>query len=202
MTIDDGWRDVACVGLVLCRVYGCRRVRLGSVQKRRDRWPGSSGLPINSLGATCTPGYALAHGPHPKFNSGDLFPLTTAWALSRGHAVLVPDHEGPFMAYAEPTVAGHAVLDGIRAVRDLDPDMFGRSRFAVAGYSGGAIAAYGAAVLQPEYAPDLADAVAGVAMGGLISDYPAIARRFNGSVASGILMAARFAGVTAPTACP
>ncbi|KAF0846410.1 secretory lipase [Nocardia caishijiensis] len=150
-------------------------------------------LPINSLGATCTPGYAFAHGAHPKFNLGDLFPPTMAWALNRGHAVLVPDHEGPLMAYAEPTVAGHAVLDAIRAVRAVRPEVFGDSRFAVGGYSGGAIAAYGAAVLQPEYAPELADALAGVAMGGLISDYPAIAERFNGGMASGILMAAGLA---------
>ncbi|MGW5575076.1 lipase family protein [Nocardia thailandica] len=150
-------------------------------------------LPVNSLGATCTPSYALAHGAHPKFNLGDLFPPTTGWALSRGHAVLVPDHEGPWMAYAEPTVAGHTVLDAVRAVRRLLPETFGDSRFAVGGYSGGAIAAYGAAVLQPEYAPDLTGALAGVAMGGLISDYPAIARRFNGGVASGILMAAGLA---------
>ncbi|NKX88224.1 lipase family protein [Nocardia coubleae] len=150
-------------------------------------------LPINSLGASCTPGYGLAHGAHPKFNMGDLFPPTMAWALNRGHAVLVPDHEGPLMAYAEPTVAGHAVLDAIRAVRAVRPEVFGDSRFAVGGYSGGAIAAYGAAVLQPEYAPELGDALAGVAMGGLISDYPAIAARFNGSFASGILMAAGFA---------
>lgn len=150
-------------------------------------------LPINSLGTTCTPGYALAHGAHPKFNLGDLFPPTTGWALSRGYAVLVPDHEGPWMAYAEPTVAGHAVLDAVRAARRYRPDVLGDSRVAMTGYSGGAIAAYGAAVLQPDYAPELTGVLAGVALGGLISDYPAIARRFNGGVASGILMVAGLA---------
>ncbi|MFD3702901.1 lipase family protein [Nocardia sp. NPDC058658] len=150
-------------------------------------------LPINSLGRTCTPSYALAHGLHQKFSTGDLVPPTTAWAVQRGYAVLVPDHEGPRMAYGEPIVAGHAVLDAIRAVRQQLPVEFGESRFAVSGYSGGAIASFGAAMLLGEYAPELAQVVAGTSMGGLITDYRAIAEKFNGNVASGILMAAGLA---------
>ncbi|RBO91773.1 secretory lipase [Nocardia puris] len=145
-------------------------------------------LPINSLGARCTPSYALAHGLHDKFNAGDFFPPTTWWALSRGYAVLVPDHEGPWMSYAEPVVAGRVVLDAIRAVRGLAPEEFGDSRFAVGGYSGGAIAAYAAAVLLDEYAPDLSGVLVGAATGGLITDYREVARDFNGNMASGILL--------------
>ncbi|MBF6175839.1 lipase family protein [Nocardia blacklockiae] len=145
-------------------------------------------IPINSLGLRCTPGYALAHGPHSKFSAGDLFPPTTWWGLSRGYAVLIPDHEGPWMSYAEPTVAGHVVLDAMRAVRNGAPAEFGASRFAVGGYSGGAIASYAATMLLDEYAPDLAGVLVGASMGGLVTDYRAVARHFNGNIASGILL--------------
>ncbi|WP_433755557.1 lipase family protein [Nocardia sp. CA-135398] len=145
-------------------------------------------LPINSLGLSCTPSYAMAHGLHSKFNAGDLFPPNTAWALSRGYAVLIPDHEGPLMAYAEPKVAGHVLLDSIRAVRNMLPTAFTDSRFAITGYSGGAIASYAAAMLLDEYAPELSDLVVGAAMGGLVTDYRMVASRFNGNSASGILL--------------
>ncbi|MFF3568734.1 lipase family protein [Nocardia jiangxiensis] len=158
-------------------------------------WTGSGGrpvvvnaLPINSLGLRCTPSYAMAHGLHSKFSVGDLIPPTTWWGLSHGYAVLIPDHEGPRMAYADPNVAGHIVLDALRAVRAKDPNQFSRSRFAIGGYSGGAIASYSAAMLQHEYAPDLDGILAGATTGGLVTDYRNIAHKFNGNMASGILM--------------
>jgi hypothetical protein len=125
---------------------------------------------------------------HSKFNVGDLFPPNTAWGLSRGYAVLIPDHEGPWMAYAEPRVAGHVVLDSIRAVRDILPTEFTDSRFAITGYSGGAIASYAAAMLLDEYAPELSGSVVGAAIGGVVTDYRMVASRFNGNSASGILL--------------
>ncbi|MFC8043024.1 lipase family protein [Nocardia sp. NPDC057353] len=143
--------------------------------------------PINSLGARCTPGYAMAHGPAFKNFATDSVPPTAAWGLNQGFAVLVTDHEGPNMAYAEPNVAAHVILDGIRAVRSTPG--FGASRFALGGYSGGAIASHGAAMLLGEYAPELADAVAGAAMGGLVTDNRVIANRFDGNFASGVLLA-------------
>ncbi|MEV6138103.1 lipase family protein [Nocardia sp. NPDC051990] len=145
-------------------------------------------LPINSLGLSCTPSYAMAHGFHSNFNSGDLIPPNTAWALSRGYAVLIPDHEGPLMAYAEPMVAGHVLLDSIRAVRGALPTEFTGSRFAITGYSGGAIASYAAAMLLDEYAPELSGVVVGAAVGGLVTDYRMVAEHFNGNMASGILL--------------
>src|SRR5690606_27809133 len=149
--------------------------------------------PINSLGKRCTPGYVLAHGLLSGGNvSGssatDAFPPTAATALSRGYAVLVPDHEGPWMAYAEPNVAGQVILDGIRAVRALPGDEFADSRVAVGGYSGGGIASYATAMLLDEYAPDLTDVVVGVSTGGLVTDNRDIADRFNGNFASGVLL--------------
>ncbi|MFF0488739.1 lipase family protein [Nocardia sp. NPDC004068] len=150
-------------------------------------------LPINALGARCTPSYSLAHGINDKFNAGDLFPPTTWWGLQRGYAVLVPDHEGPWMSYAEPAVAGHVILDAMRTVRALPGNEFGDSRFAVTGYSGGAIASYATAMLLGEYAPELRGALVGAAAGGLVTDYRGLARKFNGNMASGILLAVSLA---------
>ncbi len=145
-------------------------------------------LPINSLGKRCTPSYALAHGLLSRGNVTELFPPTSAWALERGYAVLIPDHEGPWMAYGEPNVAGHAILDGIRAARSQPEGEFAESRFAVGGYSGGAIASYATTMLLDEYAPELSGVLVGTTTGGLVTDNRVIADRFNGNFASGVLL--------------
>ncbi|WP_240772165.1 lipase family protein [Nocardia sp. CS682] len=162
-------------------------------------WPGQgprpvvvNNLPIDALGRSCTPGYTLAHGLNPDTSVTDFIPPTSYVAALRGYAVLIPDHEGPRMAYAEPFVAGHAVLDGIRAVRGLLPDEFGASKFGMAGYSGGAIATHGAVKLIDGYAPELADVIVGAALGGVPADYEILARSMNGNLASAIFMGAVF----------
>src|SRR5699024_10112579 len=116
---------------------------------------------IDSLGATCTPGYAMVHKPL-EFE----IPPFTPMMLDRGYAVLVPDHEGPDMAYAAGILAGHIVLDSVRAMRGL-PDLPSTgvgedSRMVLTRYSGGAIAARWAAQLPPHHAPagELAGAAA------------------------------------------
>ncbi|WP_308166480.1 lipase family protein [Nocardia albiluteola] len=149
-------------------------------------------MPINALGLRCTPGYTFAHGVHDN-NDINVFLPGVGAALSKGHAVLVPDHEGPRMAYAEPTVAGHVTLDSIRAVRSQLPKEFGDSRFAVSGYSGGAIASYATTMLLHEYAPELAGVLVGSAVGGLVTDYGVVAHVFNGHSASGILLSVSLA---------
>ncbi|MEU4311097.1 lipase family protein [Nocardia sp. NPDC024068] len=160
-------------------------------------WTGPGGRPvlvdnkpINSLGLRCTPGYVMAHGEDGTSSSAiDALTPTTAAAVNRGYAVLIPDHEGPFMAYAEPNVAAQVVLDSIRAVRSMPGSEFGASRFALTGYSGGAIASYAAAMLLTDYAPELADVVVGAAMGGLVTDNRVVANSFDGKFASGVLLA-------------
>ncbi|MFD0360837.1 lipase family protein [Nocardia sp. GCM10030253] len=163
-------------------------------------WPGPgdrpvvvNNLPINALGRDCTPGYSFAHGFSTKTSLTDFIPPTTQLAVLRGYAVLIPDHEGPWMAYAEPYVAGHAVLDAIRAVRGLRPEEFGESRFAMTGYSGGAIATHGAVKLIDSYAPELAEVIVGAALGGVPADFEILARSMNGNLASAVFMAATFA---------
>ncbi|MFC9995044.1 lipase family protein [Nocardia sp. NPDC127526] len=163
-------------------------------------WPGAgtrpvvvNNLPINGLGRDCNPSYSLARGWGEDSDITDYIPPTTQLAMLRGYAVLITDHEGPRMAYAEPYVAGHAVLDSIRAVRNALPDEFGDSRFGMIGYSGGAIATHGAVKLMPEYAPELADVVVGAALGGVPADFELLAGSMNGNLASGVFLAATFA---------
>ncbi|MBF6327829.1 lipase [Nocardia transvalensis] len=149
-------------------------------------------LPIDALGRACTPSYTLAHGFTVNTSTTDYLPPTTQLALLRGYAVLIPDHEGPRMAYAEPYVAGHAVLDAVRAVRALLPAEFGDSRFAMHGYSGGAIATRGAVALIDSYAPELAQVIVGAALGGVPADYQILGRSMNANLASGVFLAATF----------
>ncbi|MBF6175701.1 lipase family protein [Nocardia blacklockiae] len=163
------------------------------------RWagPGSrpvlvNNLPIDALGRKCTPSYALAHGFSLDNGSTDYIPPTTQLAVLRGYAVLIPDHEGPRMAYAEPYVAGHAVLDSIRAARALPGGEFAGSGYAMHGYSGGAIATRGAVALIDSYAPELAPAILGAALGGVPVDYELLGRSMNANLASGIFLAATF----------
>ncbi|APE38419.1 lipase [Nocardia mangyaensis] len=150
-------------------------------------------LPIDALGRKCTPGYTLTHGLSTQSSMTEFLPPTTQLAVLRGYAVIVPDHQGPWMAYAEPYVAGHAVLDAIRAVRGSDPGAHGTSRVVMTGYSGGAIATHGAAKLIDSYAPELAEVIVGAALGGVPADFEILARSMNGNLASGIFMAATFA---------
>jgi hypothetical protein len=162
-------------------------------------WPGTgsrpvlvNNLPIDSLGRVCTPSYTLAHGISTSTSLTDYIPPVTHLAALRGYAILIPDYEGPRMAYAEPYVAGHVVLDAVRAVRGYLPDEFGHSRFAMQGYSGGAIATYAAAKLIDGYAPELRAAMVGAAMGGVPADFAMLTHTMNGNWASAVFLAAVF----------
>lgn len=98
--------------------------------------------------------------------------------LSRGWFVIVPDFEGPRAAFGASVLAGHATLDGIRAVLSLAgnddvslplPNDASRFKYAMWGYSGGSLASEKAAELQVQYAPELTGFV-GAALGGLVSN--------------------------------
>ena len=96
------------------------------------------------------------------------------------------------MAYAEPFVAGHAILDSIRGLRTVFPAEFGASKLAMMGYSGGAIATHGAVKLIDTYAPELAGDIVGAAMGGVPADFEMLGRTMNGNLAGGLFLAAVF----------
>lgn len=103
----------------------------------------------------------------------------------------VPDHQGPEMAYADPVVAGHAILDAIRGLRTIAPE-HADARVGLTGYSGGAIAALGAAKLLDSYAPDLADTMAAVSIGGVPADFEMLLDSMSGNLGVGLLTAAVF----------
>ena len=96
-------------------------------------------------------------------------------------------------------MSGHAVLGGIRAMLSVDcaAEFFGLSsatarkrdandipRYALWGYSGGAVASEFAAELQVRYAPELQ--FAGVAIGGLTPNISSIRDLVDGTLLAGL----------------
>src|SRR5699024_5274529 len=97
----------------------------------------------------------------------------------------------PHMAYAAGILAGHIVLDSIRAMRRLPdvPDVADpEGPVAITGYSGGAVASGWAAQLQPVYARALK--LAAVASGGVPADLSRLPETMNGTLGSGLFLAA------------
>ncbi|KAL4731863.1 hypothetical protein ACLX1H_000858 [Fusarium chlamydosporum] len=89
--------------------------------------------------------------------------------LSYGWIVNIPDHLGPTSAFGASVQSGHATLDALRAVHSLL--VSGESvkySTAIWGYSGGSIATFAAAELQPEYAPEIK--IGGTVVGGLVDN--------------------------------
>ncbi|MEU8901154.1 lipase family protein [Nocardia sp. NPDC048505] len=113
----------------------------------------------------CAPSFALRQGAPEKYD-GSLDLIQIEQMLSAGHAVSVPDWEGPLGAAFSPRQPGYAVLDGVRAAESFTP--LGLSGIdtpvVVAGYSGGSFATGWAAQVQPAYAPEIR--LVGGALGG------------------------------------
>lgn len=88
--------------------------------------------------------------------------------LAQGWEIVVPDFEGPKSAYGAGPLAGHGVLDGIRAAENFsatDGLQGSATHVGLSGYSGGAQATAWASELAPRYAPELQ--IVGVAEGGV-----------------------------------
>lgn len=134
---------------------------------------------IDSLGDQCNPSYTLRTGTEKEL------PLITLGLLN-GWAVVVTDFEGPRNAFGTGHMAGHAVLDGIRAVERLAGTGLAGvgTPVGLMGYSGGGHATSWAAELHPGYAPELA--VKGVASGGTPADLKGAAEQLDGGPASGL----------------
>ncbi|MFD6195097.1 lipase family protein [Mycobacteriaceae bacterium NPDC060252] len=137
--------------------------------------------PINSLGLKAAPSYRIERGLYV-----DVPPLAPL-LLARNYAVLIPDHEGPRMAYSAGLMAAHAVLDSVRGMHRVCPDLV-ESPMVMDGYSGGAIATVWAAQEQPAYAPELR--FSGAVAGGTPTDYALLYRSMNGALGSGLFAAA------------
>ncbi len=104
----------------------------------------------------------------------------------------VPDYEGPLASYAAGVQAGHATLDGVRAVLRV-AGAFGlgaatakvKVKVALWGYSGGALASEWAAELAVQYAPKLV--IAGVALGGLTPNVTSVTEYLNEGEGAGLI---------------
>ncbi|MFI1019031.1 lipase family protein [Streptomyces sp. NPDC020965] len=100
----------------------------------------------------------------PNAESVVLVPL-----LLKGYDVVIPDTEGQTANFAAGPEYGATTLDSIRAAtRSSATGMGAETRFALAGYSGGAIATHWAAVRAPQYAPEVNRRLVGFAEGGLL----------------------------------
>jgi hypothetical protein len=123
----------------------------------------------DSLDRNHQPSFAISGG----VNLGGIVPnveLTVfGLFLAQGCTVIVPDTEGQRADFAAGPEYGMNTLDSIRAARastivGLPSD----ARFALLGYSGGAIASEWAAELAPTYAPDVNEHLVGAAIGGVL----------------------------------
>ncbi len=155
-------------------------------------WNGPGPRPLVSyqtaedgVSTRCAPSYALTAGASGGFTgSYSETPIVVA-ALLQGWAVSVPDYEGMESQFLIADVAAKAVLDGLRAARQLTAAGLQNAPVAIWGYSGGAFATANAAQLQGAYAPELP--MRGVALGGLLGDVRATINAFDGSIAGGAI---------------
>ncbi|CCG83943.1 protein of unknown function [Taphrina deformans PYCC 5710] len=135
-------------------------------------------IPYDSANVDAGPSYALYGGNQADIRAG----------LGRGWYVTSPDYEGPLASYTAGVLSGHATLDGVRAVLaagfGLGPD----ATYAMAGYSGGALASEWAAELQQAYAPELS--FAGAALGGLTPNVTSVMAALDGTLTAGIIVSA------------
>lgn len=125
-------------------------------------------MAYNDLGSTCTPSYRLQGG-----GGADATALLEtgfiAAYVAQGYTVVVPDFEGITHDYTAGQGAGWAVLDGIRAAREVlgVPEA---TPAGLIGYSGGGIASQWAGELAPQYAPETN--LVGTASGAPAVHYP------------------------------
>ncbi|MFC8525757.1 lipase family protein [Nocardia sp. NPDC057227] len=107
-----------------------------------------------------------------------------ALLLAQGFSIVVPDTEGQQANFAAGPEYGMNTLDSLRAVaRVPETGIAPGTRTALMGYSGGAIASNWAAILAPEYAPEIAAQLIGVAQGGLLAVPAHTLRYASGSLA-------------------
>lgn len=147
----------------------------------------------DSSSLDCAPSYFLQLFSVPGGPLGSIIPqadiLLVEAALDRGWVVIVPDHQGPISAFLSNGLAGHAVLDGIRAATrstrftGIEPD----PTVVLWGYSGGSLASGWAAELYPSYAPELN--IVGAALGGTVPNINNVMTSVKKGPFAGLLLA-------------
>ncbi|OAA68263.1 Lipase, secreted [Niveomyces insectorum RCEF 264] len=122
-----------------------------------------------------------------------------AVALQRGWFVSVPDYEGPHASYGANRLAGHVILDSVRAVVPTLQRYAGvrtnssnstthknsTTRVALWGYSSGATATNFALELAGTYAPDLR--IDGAVVGGMTANMTRSSELLSGRDVAGLL---------------
>jgi len=111
-------------------------------------------------------------------------------SLAKGWFVTVPDYEGPLASFTAGVISGYATIDAIRATLALG-DLAGLSlgeetKYAMWGYSGGALASEWAAELAVQYAPEMRDRFVGAALGGLTPNVSSVLLSISGGYAAGL----------------
>lgn len=141
-------------------------------------------IPYDTADVDASPSYAMY-----SFNSvvgaSAIIP-----GLATGMFVNVPDYEGPLASFTAGVISGHATLDSVRAVLNV-ADKVGLSKdakYAMWGYSGGALASEWAGELQVQYAPELN--FSGNAMGGLTPNVTSVLYSINGQASAGLAVSA------------
>ena len=134
-------------------------------------------IAYDSADVNASPSYALYSSP-----SADI-----SIALGQGWYVNVPDYEGPLAAFTAGVQSGHATLDSVRAVLNTGFDLSPSVRYALWGYSGGALASEWAAELQVQYAPELT--FSGAALGGLTPNVTSVMNSVTGTAFAGLIPA-------------
>ena len=136
-------------------------------------------IPYDSADVDSSPSYAVYSGIYS--GGGSDIPA----ALGRGWFVSVPDYEGPLASFTAGVMSGHATLDSVRAVLSSGFGLSANARYAMWGYSGGALASEWAAELQVQYAPELE--FSGAALGGLTPNVTSVMLTVNGTVEAGLI---------------
>jgi hypothetical protein len=159
----------------------------GTVIVPTAAWTGKGQRPVITIGEgtqglahECAPSLEMAAGS--EYDGGE-----AAAALKAGYAVAITDYQGytigSFQPYTDGKSEGQAVLDIVRAAKELPESGITASSPTIAwGYSQGGQAVGWAGELWPSYAPSV-DLV-GVAAGGTPGNLQSIAAFGNGSVAA------------------
>jgi hypothetical protein len=124
--------------------------------------------------------------PSYTFYNGSLVDPPISTTLGLGWFVNVPDYEGPLASFTAGVQSGHATIDSIRAVLSPDFGLKSNAKYALWGYSGGALASEWAAELQVQYAPELN--FAGAAVGGLTPNVTSVFEAVNDSPDTALLV--------------
>lgn len=133
-------------------------------------------IPYDSADVDASPSNAMYSG----------VPLDVNASLAKGWFVNVPDYEGPLASFTAGVMSGHATLDSVRAVLSLSHMLHlpNNTRYAMWGYSGGALASEWAAELQVQYAPEMN--FSGVALGGLTPNVTSVLQTINKGYAAAL----------------